>query len=83
MPGMRKPPNTTVRSELQTIGRTMSPARGAEANAQRRQTRMPWIWLAVGLVVVAIFTSWMMIGKTPASRGAPRHSAIFSTPVVR
>jgi hypothetical protein len=66
---------------LQSIGRTMHASRSGEAGAQRRQTWLPWIWLATGLVVVTIFSSWLMSGNAPKAYAVQRQSAILSTPV--
>jgi len=70
---------TTVRSELQSIGRTMRPPVGAEAKAQRRQTRLPWVWLIVGLIVVAAFIAALVVmGPTARLSMTPKESATFS-----
>lgn len=33
-----------------------------EAEAQSEATIMPWIWGAIGLVVIAIFVAWAFLG---------------------
>lgn len=32
-----------------------------EADAQNEETIMPWIWGAIGLVVIAAFVAWVML----------------------
>jgi hypothetical protein len=32
-----------------------------EADAQSEETIMPWIWGALGLVVIAAFVAWVMV----------------------
>jgi hypothetical protein len=32
-----------------------------EAEAQREETVMPWIWGGVGLVVIAAFVAWVLL----------------------
>jgi hypothetical protein len=56
----------------------MYASRSGEAGSQRRQSWLPWIWLLMGLVVVAMFVGWLLIGGALASRGVPRQSASFS-----
>jgi uncharacterized membrane protein YhaH (DUF805 family) len=71
----------TARSELRSIGRTMSPATGAEARAQRRQYWMPWVWFLVGLLVVAGLVGVLfVVGPSPLSK-MPTKSVVFSAPV--
>lgn len=74
---------TTVRSELQSVGRTNDDLlHGEEAAAQRWQTRMPWVWLIVGLVVVAGFIAALMVlGPQARWSTTPRESPTFSTPM--
>jgi len=77
-----EPPTTTVRSELQSIRRSMDDLpHSAEARAQRRQTRMPWIWMVVGLAIATVFAGALLTGTPPSSLATPKQSAIFSTPV--
>jgi hypothetical protein len=59
----------------------MHVSRSGEAGSQRRQTWLPWIWLPVGLVVVAMFAGLLMIGGAPRLHGVPRQSAVFNAPV--
>ena len=33
-----------------------------EAQAQDEQTIMPWLWGGVGLLVIAAFVVWMLVG---------------------
>ena len=35
-----------------------------EAEAQREETVMPWIWGGVGILVIAAFSAWVIL--TPA-----------------
>ncbi len=49
---------------------------GAEAEAQREATVMPWVWGAIGLLVVAAFAGWAVFmhplsGPTPAPQHSP------------
>jgi hypothetical protein len=46
---------------------------GEEAEAQREETVMPWLWLGLGLVLVAGFVVWMFIGE-PSSK--PQHAIV-------
>jgi hypothetical protein len=41
--------------DSETSGRAVG-----EADAQSEETIMPWIWGAVGLVLIAAFVSWVM-----------------------
>jgi len=34
----------------------------SEAEAQSEETIMPWLWGAVGLIVIAIFVAWAFFG---------------------
>ena len=49
---------------------------GVEAEAQREETVMPWLWGGVGLLVIAAFAAWAIFGH-PFSHPAPapQHSA--------
>ncbi len=38
------------------------PPSGAEARAQRRATRLPLVWLTLGLVAAGLFWAWMAAG---------------------
>ena len=38
---------------------------GDEAEAQREETLMPWIWGAIGLLLIAAFVAWMILWRTP------------------
>jgi|HubBroStandDraft_6_1064221.scaffolds.fasta_scaffold2835636_1 hypothetical protein len=33
-----------------------------EAQARDEATLMPWLWGAVGLLVIAVFVAWMLFG---------------------
>jgi hypothetical protein len=33
-----------------------------EAQAQDEQTIMPWLWGGVGLLMIAAFVAWMLLG---------------------
>ena len=39
---------------------------GEEAEAQREETVMPWIWAAIGVLVIAAFVAWAIFGKALA-----------------
>ena len=59
---MDEDPDSTVRSELRSIGRTMDDhPNGEEAKAQRRQRRQPWVTLLIGLLLVAAFIGALMV----------------------
>lgn len=34
----------------------------SEAEAQSEQTIMPWIWGAIGLLIIALFVAWAFVG---------------------
>lgn len=42
---------------------TESPAAESEAEAQSEATLMPWIFGALGLVLVALFVAWLTFGQ--------------------
>jgi hypothetical protein len=54
-----------------------------EAQAQDEATLMPWIWGAIGLLVIAVFVAWMLFsgghrirepaGVAPATRSISQH----------
>jgi hypothetical protein len=56
--------------------------RGA-AQARDEATLMPWLWGGVGLLVIALFVAWMLVGgghrmpepggAAPASRSISQH----------
>ena len=46
---------------------------GGEAEAQREETVMPWVWGALGLGVIAGFVTWVLIA-------APRGHVIANPP---
>ena len=53
---------------------------GEEAAAQRRQTRLPWVWMLVGLLVVAGFIGVLIVmGPSARLSMTPRESTTFST----
>ena len=78
---MTREPINTAQSELRSIARAMGPPSDAEARAQRRQTRMPWVWFMIGLLLVAGFAGvLLLVGPSPLST-APMKSLTFSDPV--
>jgi len=38
---------------------------GEEAEAQREETIMPWVWGAIGVIVAALFLAWVIFWRTP------------------
>ncbi len=44
-----------------------NPLKG-EAQAQDEQTIMPWLWGAVGLLVIAAFVVWMLVSDGHRTR---------------
>jgi hypothetical protein len=40
---------------------------GEEAEAQNEETVMPWVWGAVGLLVVALFVAWAVFAPPHAT----------------
>ncbi len=75
-------PDSTARSELQSIGRTLDDEpRSDEANEQALQTVMPWVWLEVGIVVAFMFACLAMIGPLPAAQSTPTHSVTYDSVV--
>lgn len=78
-----EPPDSTARSELQSIGRTLEDEpRSDEASEQALQTVMPWVWLEIGIVVVFMFACLVMVGPRPKAQSIPAHSVTFD-PLVR
>jgi len=76
----RNQPSSTVRSELQTIGRTLDdPPHHEAATDQALQTIMPWVWLEIGIVVAMMFACLVTLGPPPASQAAPTQSMNFNT----
>jgi len=39
----------------------VNPETSGEADAQSEETIMPWLWGAVGLLVIAAFVAWVMV----------------------
>lgn len=73
--------NTSARSEMQSIGRTLDDlAHGGEAGAQRGQTVTPWLWLPIGLLIVVGFLGWLFLGPAPSSLATPQQSAMYGAP---
>jgi hypothetical protein len=50
-----------------------------EAQAQDEQTIMPWLWGAVGLLVIAVFVTWMLLSGGHRTR-EPAAAAPTSRP---
>jgi hypothetical protein len=44
---------------------------GEEAEAQREETVMPWIWGAIGVVVAALFLAWVIYWRPPTHHPKP------------
>jgi hypothetical protein len=49
---------------------------GEEAEAQRQETVMPWVWGAIGLLVISLFVAWAVLGPPHAIP----HAAPSATP---
>ncbi|MFI4973031.1 MAG: hypothetical protein ACHP84_00660 [Caulobacterales bacterium] len=47
------------------------PPNGREAEAQRQETIMPWIWGGLGLLVVIGFVAWLATGNPPSKPAQP------------
>ena len=76
----RDQPGSTVRSELQSIGRSLDDLpHHNEATDQALQTVMPWLWLQIGIVVAMMFACLLTVGQPPASQATPTQSATFNT----
>ena len=39
---------------------------GEEAEAQREETVMPWVWAAICVLAVALFLAWAIFWRAPA-----------------
>jgi hypothetical protein len=52
----------------------------SEAEAQSEATLMPWLWLAVGLVVIAIFVAWTIYAEPQAPLRHPPAAAPLIKP---
>ncbi|HEY1427346.1 MAG TPA: hypothetical protein VGF50_11790 [Caulobacteraceae bacterium] len=52
----------------------------SEAEAQSEATIMPWIWGAIGLVVIAVFVAWAILGAPHARIRQPPAAAPLSQP---
>lgn len=50
-----------------------------EAEAQREETVMPWIWGGIGLLLIAAFTAWVIF--TPAQR--PTRQPPAAAPLIK
>lgn len=57
-----------------------APALGEEAAAQHLQTRVPWVWMVVGLLLVVGFIGTLMVAGPSRLASMPTQSAIFSAP---
>lgn len=53
----------------------------SEAEAQSEQTIMPWIWGAIGLVVIAIFVAWAFLGAPHTHIRQPAAAAPLTRPI--
>ena len=51
----------------------------SEAEAQREETVMPWIWGGIGIVLVAAFSAWVVL--TPAQH--PTRQPPAAAPLVK
>ena len=51
-----------------------------EAEAQSEETIMPWIWGAIGLVVIAIFVAWAFLGAPHTHIRQPAAAAPLTHP---
>ena len=55
------------------------PAAG-EAEAQSEETIMPWIWGAIGLLVIAVFVVWTIYGAPHTHIRQPAAAAPLTRP---
>jgi hypothetical protein len=75
----RKPRTTTPRSKLRAIGRTIDDLpRDDEARSQDLQSVMPWVWLQVGILVVATFAALLLAVGPSARRPTPKQSVAYA-----
>lgn len=51
-----------------------------EAEDQREETIMPWIWGGVGLVLIAIFVAWTIYGAPHTYLRQPAAAAPLTRP---
>ena len=51
-----------------------------EAEAQSEETIMPWIWGAIGLVLIAIFVAWVVFGAPHSHVRQPAAAAPLTRP---
>lgn len=51
-----------------------------EVEAQSEATVMPWIWGAIGLVVIAIFVAWAFFGAPHSHIRQPAAAAPLTRP---
>ena len=57
------------------------PAPGGEAEAQREETVMPWIWGAIGLLAIVGFVVWFLLWPSLGQIREPPAAAPISKPV--
>ncbi|HEY1751922.1 MAG TPA: hypothetical protein VGG29_11690 [Caulobacteraceae bacterium] len=53
----------------------------SEAEAQSEATLMPWIWLAIGLLVIAVFVAWTIFAEPHAILRHPPAAAPLTRPL--
>ncbi|HWF76746.1 MAG TPA: hypothetical protein VN694_06170 [Caulobacteraceae bacterium] len=51
-----------------------------EAEAQSEETIMPWIWGAIGIVLIAIFVAWTVYGGPHSRLRQPAAAAPLTRP---
>lgn len=52
----------------------------SETEAQSEATIMPWIWGAIGLVLIAIFVAWAFLGAPHTHIRQPAAAAPLTRP---
>ena len=52
-----------------------------EAEAESDDTIMPWIWGAIGLVLIAIFVAWTFFGAPHTHIRQPAAAAPLTKPI--
>ena len=53
---------------------------GDEAEAQREETVMPWIWGGIGILVIAAFSAWVILTRPESLTRQPPAAAPLVKP---
>jgi hypothetical protein len=53
----------------------------SEAEAQREETVMPWVWGVFGLVIIAAFVTWAIYGAPQSTLRQPQAATPASRPL--